>query len=381
MLQLLTLADRYPGLTGHEILREFDVVIANSGGSIVLACLVEDWTPEYSLTLFRDKIKREQIFSKNSFLERFFPADYFPSIGPKYSAKRKGLAFRQIFKKGDNLMDELPTMIGKPSLKLVVCTYDALNNRAKFFRSHGHGLTFDRVRLTQAIHGSSNAPIQYFDFPARFKAKGSNIWYDLWDGALGGFNNPVAAGIIEAIKCGYKKDDISVVSLGTSNRYMSVPDKENFYKVKQTTIRERNKKFLLWRLHHQLSFFKLSILNQAKTIIYEPPDWANFVAFMFLFEASYVTGEYSLKRFVRLSPVLHIDMNTPEEVVQLQEKLYGLDMNLTSDADIRLVEECYRYWKEGSILNQTVEYHITRDNELVSTIGHSSYGSAFSDWR
>lgn len=244
MLQLLTLAERYPGLTGHEILRNYDIVIANSGGSIVMACLVEDWTPQYALGLFRDKNKREQIFSKNNFFERFFPADYLPNFGPKYSSKRKGLAFRKIFQKADKFMDELPAIIGKDSLKLVVCTYDALNNRAKFFRSHGKGPAFDRVRLTQAIHGSSNAPIQYFDFPARFKAKGTEIWYDLWDGALGGFNNPVAGGIIEAFKCGYRKDEISVVSLGTSNRYMSVSDKENFYKVKQMAIRERNIKYL-----------------------------------------------------------------------------------------------------------------------------------------
>ena len=381
MLQLLTLSDRYPGLTGHQILRQYDLVVANSGGSIVLACMAEDWTPEFALGLFRDKGKREQIFSRNSFSERFFPGDYFPGFGPKYSSRRKGLAFRKIFRKGDRFMDEIPAMVGKPELRLVICTYDALNNRAKFFKSHGKGQSFDRVRLTQAIHGSSNAPIQYFDFPARFKAKGTEIWYDLWDGALGGFNNPVVAGIIEAIKCGYKKDTISVVALGTSNRYMSVPAKGHFYKLKQIAIRERRKKYLLWRLKYQLAFFKLSILNQAKTILYEPPDWANYVGFMFLFGEGYTESEFSLERFIRLSPVLHIDSNTPAEVRELQDRLYGLDMNLTRDEDIRLVEDCYEFWKKGLIPNQTIEYQITRENDLVNTIGHPTWEAAFRDWR
>lgn len=279
LLQLLTLQERYPDKSGHEILREFDLVIANSGGSIVLAALVENWSIAKALSLFRDKKMRERIFFKNSFRNRFFPTDYIgliSSFGPKYSSKKKGEAFKSIFKESNKRqMDELPAFIGKESLKLIVCTYDALNNRAKFFKSFGSGPHYDSVRLPQAIHGSSNAPIQYFDFPARFKAKNSGVFFELWDGALGGFNNPVAAGVIEAIKCGVPKDSIQVVSIGTSNKLMSNDDKVLFYNNKQISIKERRKKYLFWRLKYPLRFFMSSILNQAKTILYEPPDWSN----------------------------------------------------------------------------------------------------------
>lgn len=384
MLQLLTLREKYKGMRGHQILQDFDLVIANSGGSITLACLVENWTPEEALELFRKKSERERIFSKNSFWESFFPADYtarFLKFGPKYSSVRKGRAFREIFKIGDQPMDKIPELIGHPNLKIIVCTYDALNNKAKFFRSYGIFPEYDSVRLTQAIHGSSNAPIQYFDFPARFKAKNTGIWYELWDGALGGFNNPVTAGIIEAIKCGYRKEEISVVSIGTSNKYMSLQEKERYYQVKLLSVKERKNKYRLWRLKYQLEFFKMSVMNQAKTILYEPPDWANYVAFMFLFDQQYHNRDaIDLKRFVRLSPVIHVDKNTPEDCVVLLNSLYKLDMNLTSDHEIALVEECFENWKNGLIANQSIEYTITRENELISLFGHATFDSAFQAW-
>ena len=384
IIQLLTLQDRYPNKSGHEILNDFDLVIANSGGSIVLAALVENWSISKSLSLFRDKKIRDQIFTKNTFWERFFPVDYLSSFGPKYSSKKKGIAFGKIFETSNKFqMNELPKLIGKESLKIIVCTYDALNNRAKFFKSFGSGPNYDSVRLTQAIHGSTNAPIQYFDFPARFKAKNSEVFFELWDGALGGFNNPVAAGIIEAIKSGIPKDEIHVVSIGTSNKLMSLRDKEDFYKVKQYAIRDRKKKYLLWRLKYQFQFFKKSIYNQAKTILYEPPDWSNYLAFMYLFGEKYNQGnnQQHLKRFVRLSPLLHIDKNSSPEFLNLIDELYDMDMNLTLDSEIAKVEECYLNWKLGKIANQSIEFSVTRENEVVTNIGHSCYEDAMKAWR
>ncbi|KQS45860.1 MAG: hypothetical protein DCE86_02475 [Flavobacteriaceae bacterium] len=384
LLQLLTLKDRYPDKTGHAILKEFDMVIANSGGSIILAALVEDWPLDKAIALFKDQKIREKIFSKNSFWERFFPVDYIKSIGPKYSSKRKGKAFRELFtESAKRQMNELPDFIGKPDLKLIVCTYDALNNRAKFFRSYGGGPYYDSVKLTQAIHGSSNAPIQYFDFPARFKAKNSEVFFELWDGALGGFNNPIAAGVIEAIKSGVPRDSITLVSLGTSNKSMSNDDKKTFYDIKQTTIKQRRKKYKFWLWKPQLQFFKMSIVNQAKTILYEPPDWSNYVAFMFLFGEDYKEGldAAALKRFIRLSPMIHTDKNTLPEMEELLNTLYRMDMNLTKDEEIQKLEECYAGWKEGKIPNQPIEYSITRENELLPTFGHIRYNDGINDWK
>ncbi len=197
ILQLLTLMDKYGDVNGHTVLRDFDLVIANSGGSIVLAALAEDWKLSHALKLFQDKAIRGRIFHTNTFKERFFQVDYLRlfgiNLGPKYSSGKKKATFSDLFQATDNRqMSELPKFIGKESLKLVVVTYDALNNRAKFFRSFGaEKKDYDSVKLTQAINGSSNAPVQYFDFPVRFRARKSKVYFELWDGAGKEITSPV----------------------------------------------------------------------------------------------------------------------------------------------------------------------------------------------
>ncbi|SNR45949.1 Patatin-like phospholipase [Maribacter sedimenticola] len=384
IIQLLTLKDRYGNIKGHDLLQKFDLVIANSGGSIVLAALAENYTLNEAIALFKLKENRTLIFHKNTFADRFFPVDYLRLIGigfgPKYSSKKKKEAFEHLFPNIDKLqMSELPLAIGKASLKLVVCTYDALNNRAKFFKSyiggeHGH----DSVRLTQAINGSSNAPVQYFDFPARFKAKDSEIFYELWDGALGGFNNPVLSGIIEAYKLGIELKNIRVVSLGTSNSLMSLHDKTKFWNWKQTAQQFRRKKLHFFKLGHQLKFFQATVFNQAKTILYQPPDTANYIAMMFL---RATTGQTPKDNMIRLSPLIHFDQQTPTEVIPLIEKLYQLDMDVTKDEEVLTLLECYEAWKNGHIYNQPIEFKVERNNDLLCIEGDKQYKTGMDRWR
>lgn len=384
LLQLLALDERYPGYSGHEVLREYDLVIANSGGSIVLAALAENWTITRALSLFDDEYIRKSIFSKNKFRDRFFPTDYtrlFGNFGPKYSTEKKGIAFQELFPEIDKLkMSDLPEFIGNEELRIVVCTYDALNNRAKFFKSYDSktlGPSKEPVKLTDAIHGSSNAPIQYFDFPARIEIEDQET-FELWDGALGGFNNPVMAGIIEAIKLKKSKDEISVVSLGTGNKLMSSSDKELFDGIIELSKEDKRKKLRLWKFGNQLKFFVKSVLNQAKTILYEPPDWANYIAMIFLFEE---VPEEPSTRFIRLSPMIHIDESTPEEVKDLLKKLYKMDMDLTEDEEINLVKRCFKEWQEGKIKNQPIAFKIDSENNLQCVCGYKSYQEVMDKWK
>ncbi|MDF4202969.1 patatin-like phospholipase family protein [Maribacter sp. SA7] len=383
IIQLLTLKDRYGNINGHQILQQFDLVIANSGGSIVLAALAENYTIDKAISLFKEQQNRELIFHKNSFKDRYFPVDYLglfnAGFGPKYSAKRKKEAFESLFPEVDSVqMNELPRLIGKESLKLVVATYDALNNRAKFFKSFSSNPEgYDSVRLTQAINGSSNAPVQYFDFPARFKAQGSDIFYELWDGALGGFNNPILAGIIEAYKLGVDLKTIQVVSLGTSNSLMSVDAKKDFWNWKQIALIFRRKKFAFSRWKPQLNFFKETVLHQAKTILYQPPDTANYIAMMFL-KAS--TGMLLNDQIIRLSPLIHFDANTPNEVIPLVQELYKLDMDLTKDEEIDTLIRCFNAWKAGQLYNQPIEFKVERNNDLTLLQGDKWYQEGMDRW-
>lgn len=383
IIQLLTLKDRYGNINGHELLRKFDLVIANSGGSIVLAALAENYTIDNAISLFKDKENRDRIFHKNSFSDRFFPVDYLRLLGlgfgPKYSAKKKKEAFEYLFPEIDKVqMSDLPELIGKNTLKLVVCTYDALNNRAKFFKSYAiseHG--YDSVKLTQAINGSSNAPVQYFDFPARFKAKESDIFYELWDGALGGFNNPVLSGIIEAYKLGIDLKDVKVVSLGTSNSLMSSHDKKNFWEWKQVAQQFRRKKLSFSKLKPQFKFFTATVLNQAKTILYQPPDTANYIAMMFLQATTGLAVDDSI---IRLSPLIHFDSNTPKDFISLIEKLYLLDMDVTKEEDVNLLLACFDAWKTGKLYNQPIEFKVERTNDLHFLQGDKWYQDGMDRW-
>lgn len=383
IIQLLTLKDRYGNLNGHQILQKFDLIIANSGGSIVLAALAENYTLDKAIALFKEKSNRELIFHKNTFNDRYFPVDYLglfnAGFGPKYSAKRKKEAFESLFPEIDKIqMDELPKLIGKNSLKIVVATYDALNNRAKFFKSFSSNSEGDdSVRLTQAINASSNAPVQYFDFPARFKAKGSEIFYELWDGALGGFNNPILAGTIEAYKLGIDLKTIRVISLGTSNSLMSEDSKKNFWDWKQIALQFRRKKFHISKWKPQFNFFKETMLHQAKTILYQPPDTANYIAMMFLKAA---TGKELSEQIIRLSPLIHYDTRSPKTVIPLVQKLYKMDMDLTKDEEIDTLIACFNAWKAGQLYNQPIEFRIERNNDLRGIQGDKCYQEGMDRW-
>ena len=388
ILQLLTLKERFkekiPKLNGHAILQEFDLVISNSGGSIVLATLAENWTVDEALNLFRKKEIRDKVFSRNSGKELFWPVRFtrLAGIGPKYSTKRKGEALNQLFPKIASLnMDLLPGFIGKQDLKIVVCSYDALNNRAKFFRSFSHsdkGYSAEYVRLTDAVHGSSNPPIQYFDFPAHIEVSNSNKAYELWDGALGGFNNPVVAGIVEAVRLGESIKDLTVISLGNGNKFMSKDEKESFIQLRRETEEERTKKWKFWKYRVQWKYFLKTIMHQARTILYQPPDWANFVAYMFLMKDM---GKNLMNQFIRLSPLIHIDDDTNEDVKPLLEKLYNLDLDLTSDEDIDLIFNCFENWKIGEIKNQPIHYGISEDNNLIPHVGDAFFESGMQKWK
>ncbi|WP_437368785.1 patatin-like phospholipase family protein [Maribacter litoralis] len=383
IIQLLTLKDRYGNLNGHQILQKFDLIIANSGGSIVLAALAENYSLDKAIALFKEKSNRELIFHKNTFKDRYFPVDYLglfnAGFGPKYSAKRKKEAFESLFPEIDKIqMDELPKLIGKDSLKIVVATYDALNNRAKFFKSFSSNSEGDdSIRLTQAINASSNAPVQYFDFPARFKAKGSDIFYELWDGALGGFNNPILAGIIEAYKLGVDLNTIRVVSLGTSNSLMSADSKRDFWNWKQIALQFRRKKFHFSKWKPQFNFFKETVLHQAKTILYQPPDTANYIAMMFLKAA---TGNKPNEQIIRLSPLIHYDTHSAEEIIPLIQQLYKMDMDLTTDEKIDKLIKCFIGWKNGLIYNQPIEFRVERSNDLLFLQGDKWYKDAMDRW-
>src|SRR5579875_2559327 len=77
-----------PDATGHEVLSQFDLVAANSGGSIVLGTLIENCTMSQIYEFFNTQAMRESVFVKcHSVGDKILEA--VGGIGPKYSAEQK----------------------------------------------------------------------------------------------------------------------------------------------------------------------------------------------------------------------------------------------------------------------------------------------------
>lgn len=153
--------------------------------------------------------------------------------------------------------------------------------------------------------------------------------------------------------------------------------KENYWKLKQETILKRKKKLAFKSLKTQLKYFMEVVMNQSKTILYEPPDWANYVANVFLSTQSAQSGA----QIIRLSPLIHVDSTTPVEIHPLIESLYDLDMDLTEDEDVLKLVMCFEEWKKGNILNQPVEFKVERNNDVRYMIGDRRYADAMARWK
>jgi Patatin-like phospholipase len=89
LIQVRTLIELYGAATrGRDVLRNFDLAAANSGGSLVLAGLVEDLSLSEILQYFADEQKRRSIFSPTrSVADTVLSATL--GVGPKYSAAAK----------------------------------------------------------------------------------------------------------------------------------------------------------------------------------------------------------------------------------------------------------------------------------------------------
>ena len=133
----------------------------------------------------------------------------------------------------------------------------------------------------------------------------------------------------------------------------------------------------MFRLRFQLKYFFKTVVNQANTILYNPPDWANYVTMIFL---QLSKADKIKDRFIRLSPLVHVDKNTDPDSVELLDKLYTMDMDLTEDCEIELLKSCFQHWKKGKIVNQPIEFKVKRDNELVYITGDKEFKEAIKKW-
>jgi hypothetical protein len=370
---------------GQAVLADFDMVAANSGGSLVLGGLVENLALSDLLGYFEDERKRKSVFSPSqSFGDRVLHD--LTGIGPKYSADAKLPAIQRLMpSRGDIALTAAAAGIRRRGaavdIHLLVIGFDYDRNRAKFFRSAtagssaiagannppqwGQGDT-SNATLADAIHASTNAPVNYFDGPARFPEKTGRYW----DGGLTGCNNPVLAAVTEAITLDVKPTDIVALSLGTGNVALPWPQQGQAASP---------------YLQKPSELGVVSDLRKLATaILDDPPDIASFLAHVMTGSGSGVPAP-TQSRIVRMNPLVsptHDLSGTiwgaPSGMTAAQfSYLVNLDMDATDQPQVDAISEFADLWLANKVANQPIRMD---GDTLRPELGDAWFSNAVASW-
>ncbi|GAL86546.1 hypothetical protein MYP_3776 [Sporocytophaga myxococcoides] len=382
VLQAMALREIYKdvksvGTNCRNILNEFDIIAANSGGSLVLAGMIEkaDEDIDEVIKMFLDDKIRDKIFSKLTLadfslerLTRIF------GVGPKYKARKKIKGLEEaLVKSGKIRMHELREKMNfKPHLVLTSFDYDL--RRGVFFKTAQDGSKYEYT-LAQAVDASSNAPVNFFDEPVRFNYD-HNTMHQFWDGAVAGNNNPVLIGITEALRLFEKlertSDNIKVLSIGTSGILFPVDG----FTCTSSAVRPELV-LPLGKSNLNRDAIKLSL-----SIISEPPEAANFMAHMLLGG----TEKENTPRIVRMNPLLQPVLkdgkwNFPEGIRPDEEKdfleLTKYDIDAVKKSEMERIVKFGNWWLMDIVVNQSIRYD---SKTFQSKIGHSVFSAAKAEW-
>jgi hypothetical protein len=379
---------------GHEVLKDFDLVIANSGGSIAMAAMLKNLPLSYILTNYYLKsavlktiFVELPFFNLGKLLNKF-------GAGPKYSAAKKLPGFQKLLDDvsmgngalalGNTPIVELPKLFGGKT-NFVIMAFDYDSRKEVFFRSNvaskaqssGSVGVFSSVTLAEAIHASSNAPIQFFDAPAMFTING--VMRNFWDGAMGGYNNPVAAGVIEALSVGVKTSDICVLSIGTGNTMLPVKNTTTRSAVSNDLYREIKKPGLL-----------NDIAEEGTCIVDDPPDAASFIAYCLL--GNIPAANDAGSNIVRLNPLVQpvIDnaglwnyptYNAPDGSPKINPKefvkLVNMDLAAIEQDQVELINKLGDAWIKDEVNNQGIRHN----PDTTIDIGYGKFTEAIAAWK
>jgi len=366
--------------TGHQVLSDFDMVAANSGGSLVLGGLVEDLALGDLLGYFEDEAKRKSIFSPTSSIVDQ-AVQSLVGIGPKYSAEDKLPAIQRLLPNRGNLsMDKAiagVTRAGTPAdVHLLIIGFDYDRNRAIFFRSAaasgpewGTGDTVD-VTLAEAIHASTNAPVNYFDGPATFPDRAGRYW----DGGVTGCNNPVLAAVTEAVVIGQTPTNIVALSIGTGTVALPWP----------TPADPANSPYVQAIGQPGLV---ADLRKLAGSILDDPPDIASFLAHVMTGGGAGVPAP-AQSRIVRMNPLIS-PMGKPGSwrppgpaagpmTAAQFTYLTRLDMDAVEQPQVDAIATFADLWLQGNVTNQPLRMD---SDTLTPELGYITFQDAATAWR
>jgi len=354
LLEVWSLIQAYGAETpGHDVLAEFDLVAANSGGSLVLGGLLMDLTLGELMELFRSEARRRQIFVAGA------------SPPARYSTDGKLAGLRAILGPTDRPLPEVASRTGnrgRPLPHVLIAAYAVEQEKGVLFRSD---LTAPAasvepveagrppsVTLAEAIHASSNAPILYFDDAARLAAG------NFWDGAIAGWNCPAAVAVIEALAYGWQPREIVLLSLGSGN--VLVPDKRLPPPSDDLGLK-------LQRLSREVGMMLRAILK-------EPASSAPFHAHVMLGGALPTNPRDAITDgpVVRLNP-----MPGPATTDPPHARLAALDMDAIAAEDVAVIERLGQRWLAGFVPNEPVRMQRATGHP---DIGHRTAAEALAAW-
>jgi uncharacterized protein len=372
LIQVRVLIDLFgANASGHAVLKNFDLVAANSGGSIVAAGLIENYTLTEILNFFLDANIRKSIFSQLPWYQKLNPVRWvLPS--PQFSTDQKLLGLKNVLKTAGMQTLSNVNITGKngEAVKFIFTAYDYDRDRAKFFRSWnsktGSLSPSGSVNLVDAIHASTNAPVTFFDKPTQIQDK------RFWDGGLTGYNNPVLAATVEAIGENWPRSQIAALSIGTASTMLPIAP-------------ENDQNNPLLKLRSIVSTIK-DVEKLATTVLADPPDAHTFIAHLMLNGGLPVEGEslpYINTSVFRLNPLIQpagsqeTGWRCPEGFTLDEFKqLIDLDMAAIKNEEVSLITRLCEAWMIGRLNNQPIRPSKTLECE----IGFANYPTAKAAW-
>ena len=389
LLQVQALMDLFPqARTGHDVLRQFDYAAANSGGTIVLAGLIEDLPLTRVQDFFLEERARREVFSLLPWWQRLLPR--YLGIGPRYDEKSKlaGLAGRMPVT-GPQLITELGRHVGRSTgrnFDFLIATFDYDRCRAVLQRSDAGSPTASGAAphvptLLQAVHATTSAPVNYFNRPAIFDLYDRNLPVPgprrrrFWDGAIGGYNNPALAAVVEILAGSNPPEvgDISMLSIGTGT--VNLPFARYYPDAPALLVREERKESLLQ-----------DIKTVATAIMDDPPDAASFIAHVWLGGAlpARTAPPVTNGPLVRMNPLVQ-PVRTVNGTLALPggvsaddfDKLRKLEMDAIEQDEVLLIQRFGWRWLADDVTNQAIR---ATSFTLEPQIGFNRYSEAKAAW-